>query len=58
MYKLPEEITREIFEEQLRETILSHYKDDNQRRIRKYILEVSERLNSHKDSKDEELHDE
>lgn len=42
---LPEEITREIFEQQLRETILSRYKDDNRRRIREYILEVSEKIN-------------
>lgn len=52
MYKLPEEIAREIFEQQLRDRILSRYKDDIRRRIREYILEASEKLNSRKDSND------
>ena len=42
---LPEEITRKIFEQQLRETILSYHKDDIWRGIREYILEVSEKIN-------------
>ena len=42
---LPEEITRKIFEQQIRERILSLYKDANRRRIREYILEVSEKVN-------------
>lgn len=42
---LRKETTRKIFEQQLRDKILSMYKDDYRRRIREYILEVSEKLN-------------
>lgn len=58
MYKLPEEIAREIFEQQLRDRILSEYNDDIRRHIREYIFEVSEKLNSRKDLEDKTIQSE